>query len=92
MGTGLSRVFAHALSSRSKETAGNPTDSNPMEYRRLGELEVSAIGFGCLPMAGYYGRKYDKREMLTLIRRAHSVVCLVTAVQSECVIYRKPDR
>lgn len=88
MGTGVSRIFAHALSSPSKETAGNSTDSNPMEYRRLGELEVSAIGLGCLPMVGYYGRKYDKREMLALIRRAR----LVTAVQSECVIYRKPDR
>ena len=42
-----------------------------MEYRRLGKLDVSAIGLGCLPMVGYYGGKYDKREMIALIRRAY---------------------
>lgn len=40
------------------------------EPRRLGGLEVSAIGLGCLPMVGYYGGKYDKQEMIALIRRA----------------------
>ena len=29
-----------------------------MEYRKLGGLDVSAIGLGCLPMVGYYGGKY----------------------------------
>lgn len=42
-----------------------------MERRRLGDLEVSAIGLGCLPMVGYYGGKYDRREMIALIRRAY---------------------
>lgn len=42
-----------------------------MEYRQLGGLDVSAIGLGCLPMVGYYGGKYDKREMIALIRRAY---------------------
>ena len=42
-----------------------------MERRQLGELEVSAIGLGCLPMVGYYGGKYDRREMIALIRRAY---------------------
>lgn len=32
-----------------------------MEYRKLGNLGVSAIGLGCLPMVGYYGGKYDKK-------------------------------
>ena len=27
-------------------------------------------GLGCLPMVGYYGGKYDKQEMIALIRRA----------------------
>lgn len=40
------------------------------EPRRLGGLEVSSIGLGCLPMVGYYGGKYDKQEMIALIRRA----------------------
>ena len=41
-----------------------------MEQRKLGSLEVSAIGLGCLPMVGYYGGKYEKKDMIALIRRA----------------------
>ena len=69
--TGLSRLFAQ---SSSQPKTGCPDDSNPwggMEYRKLGGLDVSAIGLGCLPMVGYYGGKYDKREMIALIRRAY---------------------
>lgn len=40
------------------------------ERRRAGRLDVSCIGLGCLPMVGYYGGKYDKKEMIALIRRA----------------------
>lgn len=39
-----------------------------MEYRNLGGLDVSAIGLGCLPMVGYYGGKYEKKDMIALIR------------------------
>ena len=38
-----------------------------MEYRNLGGLDVSAIGLGCLPMVGYYGGKYEKKDMIALI-------------------------
>ena len=73
--TGVSRVFAHApLSGTKGETdkVGDKLQPNEkMEYRRLGKLDVSAIGLGCLPMVGYYGGKYDKREMIALIRRAY---------------------
>ena len=41
------------------------------ERRMLGELEVSAIGLGCLPMVGYYGGKFEKKDMIALIRRAY---------------------
>lgn len=40
------------------------------KLRRLGALEVSAIGLGCLPMVGYYGGSYDKRDMIDLMRHA----------------------
>lgn len=46
-----------------------------MEYRNLGGLAVSAIGLGCLPMVGYYGGKYEKRDMIALIRRAYEKRC-----------------
>lgn len=41
-----------------------------MPRRKLGSLEVSAIGLGCLPMVGYYGGAYEKKEMISLIRAA----------------------
>ena len=31
---------------------------------------VGSSLLGCLPMVGYYGGKYDKQEMIALIRRA----------------------
>lgn len=69
--TGLPKAFSQS-SAPSKN--GNANSDNPlsrMEPRTLGELKVSAIGLGCLPMVGYYGGKYDKREMIALIRRAY---------------------
>jgi aryl-alcohol dehydrogenase-like predicted oxidoreductase len=43
-----------------------------MHKRTLGNsnLEVSAIGFGCMSMSWSYGPPADKREMITLIRTA----------------------
>ncbi len=38
--------------------------------RRLGSLEVSAIGLGCLPLVGYYGTKLDRAQSISLIRAA----------------------
>lgn len=51
-------------------SSGGWKPGTPGELRRLGGLEVSSIGLGCLPMVGYYGGKYDKQEMIALIRRA----------------------
>ena len=42
-----------------------------MECRKLKDLKVSSIGLGCLPMVGYYGGKYNKQDMIALIRRAY---------------------
>jgi aryl-alcohol dehydrogenase-like predicted oxidoreductase len=43
-----------------------------MQKRRLGNgnLEVSAIGLGCMGMSFSYGPAADRREMITLIRSA----------------------
>lgn len=43
-----------------------------MEKRKLGEsnLEVSAIGLGCMGMSFGYGPPADKKEMISLIRSA----------------------
>src|SRR5579859_3392007 len=44
-----------------------------MEMRTLGksELEVSALGLGCMSMSSTYGPAGDKGEMIQLIRTAH---------------------
>jgi aryl-alcohol dehydrogenase-like predicted oxidoreductase len=44
-----------------------------MQKRRLGNsnLEVSALGLGCMGMSSGYGPAADKQEMITLIRAAH---------------------
>src|SRR5579872_5550338 len=43
-----------------------------MQKRKLGKsnLEVSAIGVGCMGMSFSYGPPKDKQEMISLIRRA----------------------
>ena len=42
-----------------------------METRKLGALEVSAIGLGCMGMSAAYGPPADKAEMIKLIRGAY---------------------
>jgi len=41
-----------------------------MQKRKLGMLEVSAMGLGCMGMSYAYGSAGDKREMISLIRTA----------------------
>lgn len=42
-----------------------------MKYRNLGNLEVSALGLGCMGMTGVYGASADKGEMINLIHEAN---------------------
>ena len=72
--TGIGQVFAGAMPARKSETNesnDNQKQNKEMEHRNLGGMEVSAIGLGCLPMVGYYGGKYEKKDMIALIRRAY---------------------
>ncbi len=41
-----------------------------MKCRKIGNLEVSAIGLGCMGMSHAYGPAADKREMTELLSRA----------------------
>ena len=42
-----------------------------METRRLGSLEVSAIGLGCMGLSYGYGPATDRQDAIKLIRAAH---------------------
>jgi len=52
-----------------------------MQKRKLGNLEVSAIGFGCMGMSFSYGPSPDKPTMIALLRSAvdHGVTFFDTA-------------
>jgi aryl-alcohol dehydrogenase-like predicted oxidoreductase len=52
-----------------------------MQKRKLGNLEVSALGLGCMGMSANYGPPADRQEMIALIRAAvdHGVTLFDTA-------------
>lgn len=57
--------------SGSSTSAAAPVMEQPMSTRKLGSLEVSSMGLGCLPMVGYYGGgPRDRKAMVSLIRTA----------------------
>lgn len=41
-----------------------------MKKRKIGNLEVSALGLGCMGMSSGYGPAHDKNEMISLIHKA----------------------
>jgi aryl-alcohol dehydrogenase-like predicted oxidoreductase len=45
------------------------------ERRKLGSLEVSGLGFGCMNIAWAYGPPTEKSEAVRLIRSAHDEGC-----------------
>ena len=48
-----------------------------MQKRTLGNsnLEVSAIGLGCMSMSGAYGSIVDKKDMISVIRERSRTGC-----------------
>lgn len=74
---GATALLSHSMNGMAYAADTNTTpdtqglrQDKQMEHRKIGSLEVSAIGLGCLPMVGYYGGKYEKKDMIALIRRA----------------------
>ncbi|GHV28278.1 hypothetical protein FACS1894167_04850 [Synergistales bacterium] len=46
-----------------------------MKTRKLRDLEVSAVGMGCMGFSHGYGPLPDKAEAIRLIRQAHELGC-----------------
>ena len=63
--------MAHAAALSSPSATKNRQQPHSLPQRSLGTLQDSAIGLGCLPMVGYYGGTYAKKDMIALIRRAY---------------------
>ncbi len=65
-------VFAQGTGSGGEsQNAAIPKREKSMDSRKLGNLEVSAVGMGCLPLVGYYGNgPRDRKSSIALIRAA----------------------
>jgi aryl-alcohol dehydrogenase-like predicted oxidoreductase len=49
----------------------NGSDGETMQKRKLGNLEVSAVGFGCMSISANYGPAADRNQGIEVIRAAH---------------------
>lgn len=68
-GLGLSPLFGNTRKDNSKDTVETLTDLR--KTRKLGSLEVSPIGLGCMSMtSGSYNPPRSKKEMIPVIRGA----------------------
>ena len=55
----LSRIPVYGQSQQ-RDSGAKESSSASIGRRKLGSLEVSSIGLGCLPLVGYYAVKLDK--------------------------------
>jgi aryl-alcohol dehydrogenase-like predicted oxidoreductase len=61
------------LRAEARTTESIPASSRPasLPRRKLGSLEVSALGFGCMNVAGMYNPPIDRQEAIRVIRAAY---------------------
>ena len=71
IGAGLAAgpLLLAACADRSDETS-NRSD-NDMQTRRLGSLEVSEVGAGCMSISANYGPPADRNQRIRTLRTAH---------------------
>ncbi|MDB5951811.1 MAG: aldo/keto reductase protein [Massilia sp.] len=67
----LARVPASAQTPQADQSAVSTQQGALQGRRKLGPLEVSALGFGCMNVAGMYNRPIDRQEAIRLIRAAY---------------------
>ena len=54
-----------------KAAGGNNVETRPLGTRKLGALEVSALGHGCMSISANYGPPADRSQGINVIRAAH---------------------
>ena len=59
-----------SFTGKAKETSLSTLSYSSLKRRKIGSIEVSAIGLGCMNMAGVYNPPQDKGEMIKVIRQA----------------------
>ncbi len=65
-------ALALGITARGSIAAGQSTDrSNTMKTRKLGGLEVSELGFGCMTLSGTYGPGVETKHGIAVIRSAY---------------------
>jgi len=57
--------------SPSASSADQPKEINKMKTRKLGKLEVSELGGGCMSISANYGPPADAKQGIEVIRAAH---------------------
>jgi aryl-alcohol dehydrogenase-like predicted oxidoreductase len=62
---------AREASQSANRTQQVTSQGSPQGLRKLGTLEVSALGFGCMNVAGMYNHPIDRHEAIRLIRAAY---------------------
>jgi aryl-alcohol dehydrogenase-like predicted oxidoreductase len=70
---GIGNSSAQSISGGQQGASSNVSRrEKSMDHRKLGSLEVSSIGLGCLPFVGYYGGgPRDRKASVALIRAAY---------------------
>lgn len=70
---GVGLLFAPNLLSASNQSGNkqNNLKGSSMNARKLGKLEVSAFGAGCMSISANYGAAADKNEGIKTIRKAY---------------------
>lgn len=59
-----------SLGTAAQAQTGKAATARALPRRRIGSLEVSAIGLGCMSMTGVYNAVQDKQAMIGVIRAA----------------------
>lgn len=64
-------LLASGATSFHKENSTNKIISSELKKRKLGNLEVTELGFGCMNIAWAYGPETPKEQAIALIRKSY---------------------